>query len=152
MLQLIPGLRRSFTLRPWIKKCEFCQKEFRLSQSKPRGKFCSRSCSNARLTMNWPLQYRDDKPLRQACGTACNICGVSAEAYQQRFQQKLALDHDTQTKLLRGFLCFSCNTALGGFGHDPVRLERAATYLRRNLSSLNIRTRVAGAGHTQIAR
>ncbi|GAB3433992.1 endonuclease domain-containing protein [Flindersiella endophytica] len=29
----------------------------------------------------------------------------------------------------RTLLCFSCNSAIGNFGDDPVRMRRAASYL-----------------------
>lgn len=39
------------------------------------------------------------------------------------------VDHNHETGLFRGVLCFSCNGALGQFDDDPRRLRDAATYL-----------------------
>jgi hypothetical protein len=42
----------------------------------------------------------------------------------------LAVDHDHETKHVRGLLCANCNTALGKFHDNPDLLYRAADYLR----------------------
>lgn len=41
----------------------------------------------------------------------CGICGKSAK----REKRKLALDHDHNTLIVRGLLCYSCNSKLGWF-------------------------------------
>lgn len=59
-------------------------------------------------------------------GGVCAVCqGASAN-------KKIVADHDHATGLLRGALCNYCNTALGLFGDDPARLERAAEYIRNS--------------------
>lgn len=47
----------------------------------------------------------------------------------------LSVDHDHQTRQVRGLLCVLCNTALGLLGDDPERLTRAADYLRSHALS-----------------
>jgi Recombination endonuclease VII len=58
------------------------------------------------------------------CGP-CEICGAHSEP--------LHFDHDHSTGLFRGWLCGSCNRALGCMADDPSRLETAALYLRKKL-------------------
>jgi hypothetical protein len=53
---------------------------------------------------------------------ACEICGTVG---------RLDADHDHANTKQRGLLCRSCNQGLGDFKDNPVRLERAAAYLRR---------------------
>lgn len=60
-------------------------------------------------------------------GGLCAIC-VKAPASQ--------LDHDHVSGKMRGLLCSPCNQALGLFGDDCERLERAIDYLLRFRSSL----------------
>lgn len=50
----------------------------------------------------------------------CVICGS---------EEKLVVDHDHKTGLIRGMLCNHCNRGLGHFRDDPLLLEFAAQYL-----------------------
>jgi len=44
--------------------------------------------------------------------------------------QRLTVDRDTTTGLVRGLLCTDCHRALNLMAHDPMRLEQAARYLQ----------------------
>jgi hypothetical protein len=54
---------------------------------------------------------------------SCKICGDEPH-------KPLYVDHCHQTKQVRGLLCHQCNVALGYMKDDPIRMERAADYLR----------------------
>ncbi len=49
----------------------------------------------------------------------CQICGGEATH----------IDHDHASRRVRGGLCNNCNTGLGMFADDPVRLRKAVEYL-----------------------
>ncbi len=53
----------------------------------------------------------------------CDICGRRGE--------RLHIDHDHQTKRVRGMLCRHCNMGLGFLCDDPSLLRRAIAYLER---------------------
>ncbi len=55
----------------------------------------------------------------------CAICGV----HQFELKRKLDLDHDHETKTIRGLLCGNCNRGIGNLKDSPVLLRRAADYL-----------------------
>jgi hypothetical protein len=60
----------------------------------------------------------------------CAICGEpETSKHQNGNTKRLAVDHDHDTGIVRGFLCQTCNTALGQFRDNPTLLIRAATYL-----------------------
>jgi hypothetical protein len=43
----------------------------------------------------------------------------------------LILDHDHDTNLFRGWLCYRCNSGIGQLGDDIAGLEKALSYLRK---------------------
>ncbi len=57
-------------------------------------------------------------------GGVCAICGC-----HQRYQ-RLAVDHCHRSGVVRGLLCVNCNRGLGKFFDSPLRLIRAAEYLK----------------------
>lgn len=57
-------------------------------------------------------------------GGVCFIC------YRPPKKQRLNVDHDHKSGLVRGLLCYSCNLSLGRFCDDVDRLERAVQYLK----------------------
>lgn len=63
-------------------------------------------------------------------GGCCAICGKPEPEFADRFQ-RLHVDHDHLTGVVRGLLCSSCNQGLGYFADDPDRLDKAAQYLRQ---------------------
>lgn len=71
-------------------------------------------------------EYQD--LLRQQ-GGLCAICG-KAEAILTRYgaTRRLAVDHDHLTNVVRGLLCYRCNTTLGQY---ELRREAIDAYLER---------------------
>lgn len=53
----------------------------------------------------------------------CEICGS---------KENLRWDHCHKTGNFRGTLCNSCNLGLGSFKDDPVRLVKAAEYIKKS--------------------
>jgi hypothetical protein len=50
----------------------------------------------------------------------CAICQTAPAAH---------VDHDHQSGMVRGLLCFRCNAAIGQLDDDPLVLRRAARYV-----------------------
>lgn len=61
-----------------------------------------------------------------AQGGVCAICKERASAYNA---VRMALDHNHRTGKFRALLCGPCNTGLGMFQDDEIRLRTAAEYL-----------------------
>jgi hypothetical protein len=62
-----------------------------------------------------------------AQGGVCGICGREPNP-----SIALHVDHDHETGVIRGLTCFRCNQALGAFGEDMERLQKATDYLLRH--------------------
>jgi hypothetical protein len=57
----------------------------------------------------------------------CAICGEPRPG-----ERTLHVDHDHETGVIRGLLCFRCNNALGDFREEYELFQRAADYLDRD--------------------
>ncbi|KKN64875.1 hypothetical protein LCGC14_0487090 [marine sediment metagenome] len=55
-------------------------------------------------------------------------CGICRETLLYR---EVCTDHNHKTGEVRGLLCNHCNTGLGQFRDDPIKLKRAIKYLQR---------------------
>jgi Recombination endonuclease VII len=60
-------------------------------------------------------------------GGRCAICDRAPNPGARR----LAIDHDHASGVVRGLLCYRCNSALGLLRGDPNILRRAIEYLER---------------------
>jgi hypothetical protein len=66
------------------------------------------------------LEQYDD--LHKSQNGRCAIC---------QSDRKLNVDHCHKTGVVRGLLCWPCNTSLGKFNEDAAMLEAAARYIRK---------------------
>lgn len=86
--------------------------------------WCRGCRSSYRKETRFPKDIIDLSKAREArLLTQCVICG------QEQTRQQLAIDHDHETKAVRGALCSNCNLGLGHFKDDPTLLRLAALYL-----------------------
>ena len=60
----------------------------------------------------------------RSCPVLCEICERPDVT-----GKRLAFDHDHKTGAFRGWICSSCNNALGRIGDDPVLARKLAEYL-----------------------
>jgi hypothetical protein len=61
-------------------------------------------------------------------GKCCAICGTNNPRTKSG-RNPWHVDHDHETKQVRGILCFRCNVMLGNSGDDTGILQRAIGYL-----------------------
>ncbi len=79
------------------------------------------------LKRKYGLTVEQYDEMLEGQGGGCAICGRPP-----RDDIALHVDHDHETGVIRGLLCFTCNNALGDLNDDPERLYKAATYLDRD--------------------
>ena len=65
-------------------------------------------------------------------GNRCAICRTDEPPkWKGRKWATWHIDHDHVTGIVRGLLCFNCNSGLGHFKDSEARLSAAMAYLRR---------------------
>lgn len=75
------------------------------------------------LRRTYGLSEDDVAALLVQQGNRCAIC-------QELFDGDYHVDHDHETRLVRGLLCMLCNTALGKFKDSAELLQAAIAYLQ----------------------
>jgi hypothetical protein len=68
-------------------------------------------------------------------GGVCGICKGGPGETRDGKVREWHTDHDHETKVFRGVLCASCNTGIGHFGDDVVKLSAAIGYLEAGRDS-----------------
>ena len=113
--------------------CVICKEQKSVYQFHKRAQSTNgyrRECRDCRSVHRRLL--RNNKQTRQALAkkqnNACAICGRIDETNGK----SLALDHDHETKTIRGLLCMRCNTGIALLGEEPTVLLQAVKYLRKH--------------------
>lgn len=73
---------------------------------------------------NYGLTMDDYNEMMKDQNNVCAICGKPPKK-----DKNLSIDHDHETGLIRGLLCFRCNFGLSYFGEDLDTIEKAFIYL-----------------------
>jgi hypothetical protein len=90
----------------------------------------------------WKLRFRKTK-LKQKYGITLDdydqmlteqdgVCAICGGSQDHAAPWRLAVDHDRETGRVRELLCSACNTGLGSFTHNPVKLQAAIAYLKKH--------------------
>ena len=119
------------------RKCHKCKKEKPLDLFRLRDRGASRrteckSCENGLKRQSLYLRKVTPPPPEDYI---CPICLKNEEEVKGRGGKNngsWVLDHDHRTGEFRGYLCYSCNRNIGGFGDSIDRMLRAIKYLERD--------------------
>ncbi|MFG2404262.1 endonuclease VII domain-containing protein [Streptomyces brevispora] len=125
------GRKRCRTCATWQTVDQFNR---RSTTSDGLDTICLRCCRDNKMRVNYGITLEAYLRMLEDQGDGCAICGGTNPGGKE-----LAVDHDHRCcpgrkscgACVRGLLCSSCNLAIGMLGEDPVRLDAAASYLRR---------------------
>jgi hypothetical protein len=112
-----------------VKICRACKEEKgieefpRFSTSEAGRKNTCKICTNRLSALR--AQLKTQNPAPEA--GPCPIC--------KNYTENWILDHCHFTDCFRGYICNSCNLAIGRFNDDIELLENAINYLKTNLVS-----------------
>ena len=91
---------------------------------------------NAQLLKDHGITLIQYEELLERQGGCCAICGTSNNGLSRwGTPANFHVDHDHNTNIVRGLLCFPCNKGLGMFKDNPLVLKKAAQYLLVQLNS-----------------
>ena len=113
------------------KSYSICRKCGNKWQKKSRGESYCLPCRTKYNRVMLALRRKHEPPEDHHC----DICCKSEDQLSTMFtkggavQSKWRLDHCHKTGKFRGWLCQSCNIALGNFEDDPKILKKAISYL-----------------------
>lgn len=94
----------------------------------------SREMRARHLVHRYGITEAEYQEILKSQGGVCCLCGANHPGGRKK---TFAVDHDHQTKRVRGLLCWKCNVGLGKLGDTVESLERAVEYLR-GLPTLNL--------------
>lgn len=90
------------------------------------------------LRRSFGITLADYNAMLEQQGGVCAICGGGPTARSNRrrgggkvFIPRLVVDHDHASGKVRGLLCSTCNTGIGGLKDDAALVRRALEYLER---------------------
>jgi len=119
------------------KVCSKCSNALPLSYFGPSGggvylRAECRACNNELAEVRSRLKSIHGSP---PIDYKCPVCLCNEEEAKGRGGRagSWVLDHDHNTDKFRGWLCHSCNRALGGFNDNVPRLKKAIKYIRGEL-------------------
>jgi DNA-directed RNA polymerase subunit RPC12/RpoP len=101
----------------------------RLYQNKHRKKYPERFI-NARLQQRYALSISLRNTILEQQNYQCAICKKPFDL-ALGFERRVHIDHNHETKKVRGILCNKCNWALGLFDESTENLKTAIKYLER---------------------
>jgi hypothetical protein len=99
---------KAFTKGEWV--CKTCRNKERTKRAR---------------TEKYGITFEEFSALLDEQEGRCAICG-------DQFEGEPMVDHNHETRKVRGLLCKNCNTGLGMFRDNVLRLRLAAAYLGRN--------------------
>lgn len=91
----------------------------------------AKSIKNRSLKIGFGIDLGEYQQLFVAQKGVCAICCKPERSMVWGKTRWLAVDHCHETGVVRGLLCYACNTSLGKMGDDPSRLRAAAEYIEK---------------------
>ncbi len=114
-------------LNPWCKPCVLTYNKERYAANPDSGR-----CSRYRRL--YGITVADYDRMFDEQGGVCLICQTPC-----RSGMRLAVDHDHKTGVVRGLLCYGCNTFLGRLEANWEKFRRTMEYIGQDFQIQRIR-------------
>ncbi len=86
---------------------------------------------NDNLRHNYSITVDQYEDILYEQDSKCALCGGGPNG-----KGRLHVDHDHETKVIRGLLCHSCNTGIGLLNDDVELLQKAIIYLTKHKKAI----------------
>lgn len=110
--------------RSWCRSCDHGRQAQQRDRDPSTFKAALARRSRDHALKGYGLTERGYVELLEKQGGTCAVCKDPP-----RSGTRLPIDHDHETRAVRGLLCGRCNQGLGFFRDDPELLRAAAAYL-----------------------
>lgn len=87
------------------------------------------------IKAKYGISKQDYLNMKEAQNNKCAICfeeETAPNTWKEDLSRRLAIDHDHRTGLVRGLLCYRCNTTLGKVDDNIKLLQNMIAYLEDN--------------------
>lgn len=126
--------------RPLLERCgrghPFDEKNTHLYRDKTgRLHRVCRACAKRRNGFRRRLYGLSDEDFQERLDEQNAVCAICGKKSGDR---SLAVDHDHVSGSIRGLLCSTCNTGIGGLKDDPELVRRAITYLQSHVRGQSV--------------
>lgn len=118
----------SYTLDGYDKYCKACRAKYRATHKAEAKAYNKKYARRNQLKHQYGMSIVDYKLLLKKQENKCAICST----HKNKLDRILCVDHNHQTGLVRGLLCYKCNAALGAFKDNVSIIKRAIKYLEKN--------------------
>lgn len=88
-----------------------------------------RSRLGAQIRHHYGLSLDQWDALIERQGGACAVCGHVPDGSRGKRDNRLHVDHDHKSNMVRALLCHQCNVLIGYAKECPDRLRKAASYV-----------------------
>jgi hypothetical protein len=91
---------------------------------------------NKHLMRKYGITLEEYNRMFEAQKGVCAICGKEEKTRRRKKSnenERLAVDHCHDTGVIRGLLCFKCNTAMGSLGDTQTHVMKVIHYLSKSL-------------------
>ena len=133
-----------------LKTCHECERSLPLSCFRSIGRYrkdgtsrIQNVCTECKKTQEKTLRYLKQTIPEPDNNYKCPICLAKKENLEtivdhtiiSKSNTNWVMDHNHETNEFRGWLCNTCNSALGWLNDDINRVRRAVDYLEKNEKS-----------------
>ena len=114
-------------------RCKVCDDVAKKKWSSENPQRAYESTRGRNLKYYFGMSLQDYKDMLESQGGKCAICGVTENnTTGDRKDWNFAVDHNHDTRQVRGLLCNHCNRGLGLLRDNAALLRKAADYLEKS--------------------